>query len=108
MSAAFLKMPMPALLTSTSSPPNRSTVGLHRALDLVGVARVGGRRQRLRAEARLRALEIRGVAAGDHRRGRRATTSASAMAKPMPFEPPVTSATLPSSAAPVGEAGSSQ
>ena len=43
--------------------------GLDGALDLFGKPRVGGCRERSWAEARLRALEIGSVPAGDHHAG---------------------------------------
>ena len=77
--------------------------GLDGALDLFGKPRVGGDGERSvgprRACARSRSAAFRPVimtrAPCD--------TSASAMAKPMPFDPPVINATLPSSMAPGGE-----
>src|SRR5215217_969405 len=102
MSAAFLKMPIPALLTSTSRPPNRSTVAC------TARSTASARRPSAATDAacgpscdsaRSRSPASRPVIIT---RAPSATT-ARAIANPMPFEPPVISATFPSSAASDGE-----
>jgi hypothetical protein len=44
-------VPMPALLTSTSTRPNSAIVGVHQALAVLGLGDVGGHRDRATAEA---------------------------------------------------------
>jgi hypothetical protein len=75
----------------------------HRGLDLGRLPHVGGDRNGARPELPLRAIEIlaiRPVIATEAP----ADTSARAIANPIPFDPPVTSATIRSSAGAVGEA----
>ena len=97
MSATFANTPTPALLTRTSSPP-KSIDRSRTARSPRRLAHVGDDAERACGpSSRLRALEIAGVLVPVIATEAPRRPSASAIAKPMPFDPPVTSATMPSS-----------
>ena len=91
---------MPALLTSTSIAPQACDRRGDQVLDVGPVADVAAHEAHRAERADLLHRAAAGILVdvGDRRRARRRARSARAMARPIPFAPPVTIATLFSSA----------